>query len=318
MNITNQKSFQKNLKDIEEKNLHSSYSEVYKKLSTNIRDVNNIILYGPTGIGKYSQSLQIIRKYSKSNLNYEKKISIPFNKKDYLFKISDIHIEIDMELLGCNARTFWNEIYNQIIDIIHIKSKQFFFILCKNFHCIQNDLLENFYDYMYSFMSKLNLIYILITEHISFIPKNILNNCNVISFKRPTKNNYTYVTNHIENTTKISDIKNIKNIERDIKGMMKPNKKICFEILEQMKHKKLDLFKLRENLYEILTFQLDVNECIWDIIVALNNEKYIKQDHFSDLNNSIYTFFHYYNNNYRPIFHLERLFISIYRLIHEL
>ena len=32
-------------------------------------------------------------------------------KKQYTFKISDIHFEIDMELLGCNAKVLWNEVY---------------------------------------------------------------------------------------------------------------------------------------------------------------------------------------------------------------
>ena len=56
-------------------------------------------------IGKYTQSLMFIKKFSQSNLKYERKININFNpKKSFIFKLSDIHFEIDMELLGCNAK----------------------------------------------------------------------------------------------------------------------------------------------------------------------------------------------------------------------
>lgn len=319
MNITNQKTFQSHLKNIEENNFHSSYNLIYDKFPKNIKDMNNLVLYGPCGIGKYTQSLNIIKRYSKSNLNYEKKITIPFNGKDYLFKISDIHIEIDMDLLGCNAKILWNEIYNQIVDIVHIKPNKTFIILCKNFHSTDNELLEQIYDYMYNFMSNINLIYIFLTEHISFLPKNIINRCNIISFKRPMKKQYKHINNSICDTIKTSDIKNIKNIEYGITELMTPNKKVCEKIIQliENKNKPLDLFQLRENLYDILTYQLDIGDCIFDILFHLNKHKKITQKNNIELNEALYTFFQYYNNNYRPIFHLERLMLCIYKLIHE-
>ena len=35
--------------------------------------------------------------------------------KIYTIKISDIHFEIDMELLGCNAKILWNDIFKSIL-----------------------------------------------------------------------------------------------------------------------------------------------------------------------------------------------------------
>ena len=81
-------------------------------------------------------------------LKYEKKISVNFNKQSYFFKISDIHYEVDMSLLGCNSKIIWHEIYCQIIDIITIKTEKIGYIVCKNFHAIHNELLEIFYSYM--------------------------------------------------------------------------------------------------------------------------------------------------------------------------
>jgi hypothetical protein len=78
--------------------------------------------------------LKSIKKYSPSELKYEKKISIVFNKINFFFKLSDIHYEIDMSLLGCNSKLLWHEIYLQIIDIISAKVDKSGIIVCKNFH----------------------------------------------------------------------------------------------------------------------------------------------------------------------------------------
>ena len=62
----------------------------------NIHEFNNLILYGPPGVGKYTQILTILEKLSPSNLKYEKKMVITYNKNIFNYKISDIHYEIDM------------------------------------------------------------------------------------------------------------------------------------------------------------------------------------------------------------------------------
>ena len=41
-------------------------------LSDDLNEMPNIILYGPSAVGKYSEALKIIEKYSRSNLKYEK------------------------------------------------------------------------------------------------------------------------------------------------------------------------------------------------------------------------------------------------------
>ena len=53
-----------------------------------------LILYGPSGVGKYTQMLQIVKKYSPSQLKHEKKLLINTSSPFYI-KISDIHYEVD-------------------------------------------------------------------------------------------------------------------------------------------------------------------------------------------------------------------------------
>ena len=117
-------------------NLHPKMENVYNSFPEKPKDMSNVILYGAKGVGKYTQMLKCIKKYSPSGLKYEKKISITYNKQIYLFKISDIHYEIDMSLLGCNSKLLWHEIYNQLLDIISTKAEKTGIIVCKYFRGI--------------------------------------------------------------------------------------------------------------------------------------------------------------------------------------
>ena len=114
--------FEEYIKEVTRFNLHKDLEKIYYKFPDSIENLNNIIFYGPSGVGKYSQMLYSIQKYSPTKLRYEKKMCINYlDKSQYFLKISDIHYEVDMSLLGCNAKTLWNCIYYQIMDSITTK-----------------------------------------------------------------------------------------------------------------------------------------------------------------------------------------------------
>jgi replication-associated recombination protein RarA len=54
--------------------LHPSMEKLVEGFPDSIGDLQNIIFYGPKGIGKYTQVLSTIKKYSPSGLKYEKKM----------------------------------------------------------------------------------------------------------------------------------------------------------------------------------------------------------------------------------------------------
>ena len=172
-------SFSDYISSINKENLHKELLSTYKYFPEKINDLSNLIFYGPAGSGKYTQALYSIEKYSPSKLKYERKIKISVQKKQqYLFNISDIHFEIDMDLLGCNARILWNDIYHHILDILATRSNPYGIIICKNFHNIHSELLDVFYSYMENLNHiNIKLVYILITEQISFLPEKILKSC---------------------------------------------------------------------------------------------------------------------------------------------
>jgi hypothetical protein len=299
-------------------NLHPKLEKIFSKFPEKITQLKNLIFYGSNGVGKYTQVLKSIRKYSPSDLKYEKKISITYNKQQYFFKISDIHYEIDMSLLGCNSKLLWHEIYSQIIDIISAKNEKSGIIVCKYFNEIHSELLENFYSYMQKNDAlSVDLKFILITEELSFIPDNILNCCEVISIPRPTQ---TYYNKCLKGkiSVKLNSITNIKNLHSSITELMIPHKIICDKIVDGIvKIDDLKFIKFRDLLYDIFIYNLDITDCVWYIISTLVQQNKIKQRDVSCLLIKTYSFFQYYNNNYRPIYHLEHYFFFIASLVHN-
>ena len=357
--------------------LHPKIEKIFKNsLPEKVENFKNIVLYGPKGVGKYTQALQCIKKYSNVELKYEKRLTINSNKENFIIKISDIHFEVDMSLLGCNSKVLWNDIYNQITDVVSMRTDTTGIILCKYFHKIHSELLDIFYSYMQrNSFNKIKLFFIIITEHISFIPDNILNNSQIISIPRPSlgfynkcvnsihpnKNTHMYANkNIIENsgiepihvhhddsgsdidgiyqntdsisyskkskyksttstTISISDnyknltsLSNIKNVIVNTNELTNPHECICNNIIESIKNPDtINLLKFRDILYEILIYDLDINECIWYILSCLIQTEVLNKDNITDVLLKTFIFFQYYNNNYRPIYHLENYMYNL-------
>ncbi len=305
----------------QKENLHPKLDKILSKFPDSIHKLKNVIFYGPQGVGKYTQMLRFIKKYSPSDLKYEKKISITHNKQQYFFKISDIHYEVDMSLLGCNSKLLWHEIYQQIIDIISAKIDKSGIVVCKYFNDIHSELLENFYSYMQkNNASSIDLKFIILTEELSFIPDNILNCCEIIHVQRPSKTTYNKCVKHkLLPSLQLESVTNIKNLHEPNDAMVLENYKIiCDKIIDTIKNiDDLKFLKFRDMLYDILIYNLDITDCVWYILSTLIKENKIKQDQVSEILIKTYSFFQYYNNNYRPIYHLENYLFYIAAKIHK-
>jgi hypothetical protein len=301
-------------------NLHPKLNKLYEKFPNNINELKNLIFYGPNGTGKYTQMLKSIKKYSPTELKYEKKISVTYNKQQYFVKISDIHYEIDMSLLGCNSKLLWHEINQQVIDIISAKTEKSGIIVCKYFHEIHSELLENFYSYMQKNNAiTIDLKFIIITEEISFIPDNILNCCEIINISRPTKTAYVKcLKNKLPNKLKLENITNIKVLHLYNEDLMLQYKIICNKIINNIVNvNEINFLKFRDVLYDIFIYNLDITDCIWYILSTLVEQKKIKREQLSNVMIKTYCFFQYYNNNYRPIYHLENYLLYLSKQIHN-
>ena len=150
----------------------------------------NTIIFGGENSNKTAAALNIIRHHSPSQLKYKRKIELEINGENYYFNISDIHFEIDFELLGTNETTIWNEFINHVLCIIETKPNINHIILCKNIHTMKDELLQIFY----TFIRNKNISFIFTTQHVSFLPSTLKKKCKIIHLKKGIDYSTQYIT----------------------------------------------------------------------------------------------------------------------------
>ena len=65
-------------------------------------------------------------------------------------------------------------------------------------------------------------------------------------------------------------------------------------------------------MYDILIYEINIYNAIWYILeILINKKKYITNENVTTIMIKTFEFLKYYNNNYRPIFHLENYFLFI-------
>jgi hypothetical protein len=335
--------FDEYVQSVQAFNFHEELVSTYSRFPENVVDFENLIIYGPCGSGKYSQMLFILHSYG---FKYEKKITADIEKQTYRYKISDIHYEIDMSLLGCNSKNLWHDIFQNIIDIISVKSNRHGIIVCTNFHTIHNELLEIFYSYMqqynnHSQQKKIQVKFILITDQLSFIPDNITHSCYLLKVKKPlTETIEKYKREFLSlplsqsasasasaslplpPSSPYSTLSNLKEMYVH-KPIINHFNVICDTIVRQIMHMKLsvsvvhstDFVQFRDQLYDILIYNLDVSDCVWYIFTYFIVNNLFCSKKMDELLEKINIFFVQHGNNYRAIFHIENLFFSFIRAL---
>ena len=80
----------------------------------------------------------------------------------------------------------------------------------------------------------------------------------------------------------------------------------------------MNFLEFRDICYDILIYNLDINECIYYIVSYFIKNDMLKSDAADKIYNKLIRFLLYYNNNYRPIYHLESFFYYLCKVIHGL
>ena len=314
--------FEEYVRSVDIHNLHPYLSKQFDKFPKNINELRHLIFYGPPGVGKYSQALHSIRRYSPTELKYERKMNIRHNRdkqRPYNIKISDIHFEVDMSLLGCNAKVLWNYIYYQILDILSTRQNHTGIIICKNFHHIHSELLDVFYSYMQTLSHRnINLTYILLTEHVSFIPLNIIRRVEIVHFRRPTKTLYDKCVGKKIINIRLPEITNIKNLHIKVTQLMNPHIIISDRIIHKINdYPNMIFLEFRELLYDLFIYHIDIGESIWYILSYFIKSGQLTEAKLELVLLKLYEFLKFFNNNYRPIYHLENFMIYLCKVVHE-
>lgn len=312
--------FQEYLKRKKEIDLHEGRIDIDNYFPKSLDKIGNIILHGPPGIGKYTQALGIIEKYSGASLKYERKLAIQNGKNTVFLKISDVHFEVDISNLGCNAKSLWHTMFQDIIDVVRSRPSKSGIILCKYFHEIHTELIDNFYSYMQTdICSSIKLQFIILTEHVSFIPENILGRCLLIQLGRPTGDQYRRILDvdqPIED--EVEEITNIKALSIGINHFQKSFLMVCQTIVEHiLRTDEITITDLRNALYDILIYGFNTHMCLFHIIKMLDEKQVLKSDQIVEVLSVLPEYLQQLNNNYRPIYHLERFCFKLLILVHE-
>jgi hypothetical protein len=254
----------------------------YFDLQLSEKKIEHFLFYNKNNFNSYLYGLFSIKKYSPSNLKYSRKIELQLNNNEYFFNISDIHIEIDFNLLGVNECNIFQELFAHIKENM-LNHKKFIILLCLNFENIKKELLKIFY----SFMKESNIKFIFISNQISFLEENILNS---ITIKR------------------IDNKPNINNINNDT---IHSNVLYIDEIVDLIINKNKTFIEIREKIYNLLIKNYNIHDCIYQIFYKLVELEYIDKDNVNTIFKKLVHILRKYNNNYRSIFHLEHLIIFL-------
>lgn len=269
----------------------------------------NLIVYGEKGIGKYYFIYKLL------NINYKNYVSIYTSKNPIQYIITDKGIDIDMTFLQIQPKYIWKEI---IYSLTERKIKYPTYIICRNFHLIHPELLTLFCD-----LFPRQCYWVIHTEHYDFIPYWIQTQSLCISLKRPSKKFYLSCALNYKNLkcsshhTKLylsdTPIHNIKfmdtvsfgkkqgshmnNTSRVYYKYSINHNKIIYRIIQYLFQYPLNIKDMREDLYSLLLYRIPIEEFILECLYYVPS---IPIDKISK-------FFQYYQNNYRPIFHLETI-----------
>jgi len=359
-------SYEEYIRSSRKYDIHPEMVPIIQQIPQQIDACPNIIIYGPSGVGKYTVALRILERFSPSKLKHFKHMTIHSSTNaatssvknvDWSIRISDIHYEIDFSLLGCEPKKVWNDTFFQIVDVVSMSKEKAGVILCKNFHAIHNELLEVFYSYMqHCRLLNFRIVFFFLTEHVSFIPSNMVECSQVLSIRRPNDEAYSRLAEQGATVqysgTKLAKFENRISRIGIADGRLKSNARenmrllskeaimnlketqylsladtpdqlpkelfniVCDNIVEQMEeagnqHAPMDYAKFRNHLYDILLYGLDITECIWYILKHYVDSGKLSDQSLDYIMPRMHTFLKYYNNNYRPIYHLESIFVYL-------
>ena len=269
------------------------------------------VFYGPNGTGKYSQIIYSIYKKYKLEHLHEKKmiIEIP-NKNNIQVKITSYFVELDFQSIQLSNKNTLFTILDNISDSYYLKQKNHFLIICKNFENIERDCLEIFHSLLDEYSQ---FIFIFHTNSIGFIPDNILDKCSVYTFSYLSNLKLKKVFQKIQKKNY-----HIENLQEHKLQTYFSNDKIKKDVIEILTDKTINYTRLREVLYNCLIYNIDVYKCYLYVVKYFIKNDLLSYDILKKKQNDIVKDFMHYNNNYRPIYHLEKIFLTIVSLSNEL
>ena len=302
-----------------EQPLHSWLTSIIQSTPTDPRSLPHLLLHGPPGVGKYTCALRLLEKYSPSALKYEKKLSVPAYKPGAApvdLRMSDVHFEVDLSMLGCNAKPLWAAIYGAIGDANAVASGQHSFVLCRQLESAPRDLLVQLSPLL-TYRPRRPLTFILITEHACRLPSCLVERCRRLTIPRPSQAAYQRIgapAARIDRST-ISNIKPLLSGTEQVEVYRPSARTICASVADP---DNIDLYAVRLSIYDALIRGLEPGRLVREVLSEAEASGLVGEAGNPAMLRLARDFFAAYKHYYRPIYHLETLAVSLAKLVHEL
>ena len=300
-----------------------------------LADLRSVLFYGPPGVGKYTQALMAIRGYSPSELRYQRKLTVVSGKTTVQLKISDVHFEIDLGLLGVAAKTLFHDILAHIAEAVAASPERQGIVLCRSFHHIPGDLLDVFYSYMQQYRDPhqhlacgppVRLVFLLLTEQLSFVPAKIRDACVFVPVPRPTRQAYEAAIRRPLSGLVTHDVTNIGLLASGGGGgdegtdeIMNPHRILCNKILAEMlgatDSSPFSFLGFRDKLYDLFICNTELAQCVEYILRALFVQRHLGAERMRRVVELTAVFFQYHARHHRPISHAEKYFLELVALL---
>ncbi len=279
--------------------LHPDIMAYLDTFPTRLRDLPSIIISGPPGSGKRTLALVAIGGFSPSCLRYEKKMSVTIEGRvshdPPSIPMSDIHFEVDMALPCCGTRAGWGAVHKAITAAVEIRNEKTAIVLCKGFQRADSDLVRAFSGYMDTHADNVDLRYIIVTEHPSALPGAIRSRCRSIPVGRP----HACLARKL-----IGETPTVQLVER---------KSAIGAMAAAASGATAQLGTLRDAIYAGLTRNMDIGKWTWSLLCEWRTRCDVPPTpDMDDLAfEAVLIFSQEHDRSYRPIFHLERLALSL-------
>ena len=264
----------------------------------------NLVIYGRGSVGKYYLALDAVRKFSPLGLQYEKMMPIQHNKKTYTVRMSDVHFEVDVQMLGTNSRLIWQTIFAAVLDIVetsitHTRAR---FIMLKNFQDVSAEMYELLLCYIDDRITKpANIQYIIVSEGISFFHDDLLNKFEIVHVPVPSEAALAGMNEapaglwqrpSAKVAPHVYEVRILESLVRCVDGFAAER---CVD--------------LRNILYDVLIYNIHPTRVAFGMMKQMMAGKGASRVDrvFFALNRMMAE----YNNNYRPIIHLERFVLFL-------
>jgi hypothetical protein len=139
----------------------------------------------------YKQCIQLLQQYSSHSLSHPahyKKLVVPFPKKkaSVVLRKSDVHVELDMSALSCNAKMVWNTLFQCLSSVaapVSSANKHTLVVVCHGCEGMQQTLLSQLYYYLqdnHSFQetnATTRFVFFFLTTNTAIFPPSIRQCC---------------------------------------------------------------------------------------------------------------------------------------------